>query len=526
MTDRRRGAIASPDRRATEAGCDVLAAGGNAVDAAVAAGLVLSVVAPYHCGLGGDVLALVWDGTPHGLISAGGAPAAADADAVRAAVDVARASGHPASSLPGTAGMPDTGALSVTVPGAVDGWLALLDTFGSWDPARVLGPAIRSAEEGTVVTPYAEDAARASRGRLGREPGWEAAFGGLRAGELLVQPALARTLRRIGADGRDAFYAGPMAEAIADTLAAQGSAMRVEDLSAHRPEWVAPLTARYRGREVLELPPPTQGVTALTALAVLDAVGPLPSDEAQAVHLQIEALRLALADREQYVGDPRGMGTTSEELLDPGRIARMGASIDRDHAMRWPPARPAPGGTAYVCAADGDGLLVSLIQSNFRGFGSGVVVDAGGFGLNDRGAHLSLDPAAPNAYGPGRRPLHTLIPALVLHDRSPRFVMGTMGGDAQPQVHVQLLGHLLDRGLDLAAALEAPRFVIDVADGSVGLEPALLAGIGADLRARGHDVRPLASAGLAGHAHLIDVDGMGATAVASDPRCDGSAASV
>jgi gamma-glutamyltranspeptidase / glutathione hydrolase len=309
------------------------------------------------------------------------------------------------------------------------------------------------------------------------------------------------------------------------TLARHGSAMTVEDLATHRAEWVTPLSGRYRDVEVLELPPPTQGVSVLTALAMLDALGPLPDDVALARHLQVEAVRASMADRQQHVGDPASMRTTPEALLEPRRIAAMAAAVDPGRAGSWPVARPVPGGTAYLCTADADGLLVSLIQSNFKGFGSGVVVAEGGFGLHDRGAHLSLDPDAANAIGPGRRPLHTLIPALVLRDGAPYYVMGTMGGDAQAQVHVQLLGHLVDRGSDVAAAVAAPRFVVDVADGSVALEDGIEPEVREGLGSRGHALKSLADAALAGHAHVIEVVADG-YAVASDPRCDGAAAGI
>jgi gamma-glutamyltranspeptidase / glutathione hydrolase len=521
-----RGAVATPNHHATYAGRDVLAAGGNAVDAVVAAGLVLAVVTPYHCGLGGDVLAMVWDGGPRGLLSVGAAPAGADSDQVRAALAARRATGaEDIPSLPGTGGMPDRGALSVTVPGAVAGWIALLEEHGSWSFARVAEHAIRFAEEGFVVSEFASTSVTRSRPRLGEEPGWEQTFGGMRAGERFVQPTLARTLRAIADGGASAFYEGDIAAAIARTLADHGSAMTAEDIAAHRPEWVEPLSGTYRGLTVLELPPPTQGISVLTALAILEELGPLPDDPVEALHLQVEAVRASMADRQEHVGDPTTMRTTPEELLAPGRIARIAASVDRTRAGTWPTARPAPGGTAYLCAADADGRMVSLIQSNFKGFGSGVVVTEGGFGLHNRGSHLSLDPDDANAIGPRRRPLHTLVPALVLEDGAPRYVMGTMGGDAQAQVHVQMLGHLRDRGRGLAETLEQPRFVVEVGDGSVALEPETDPALAAGLAALGHVVTTLPDPALAGHAHLIAPRPHGYD-VASDPRCDGAASGV
>jgi gamma-glutamyltranspeptidase/glutathione hydrolase len=518
-----RGAIATPNHFATSAGRDVLAAGGNAVDAAVAAGLVLAVVTPYHCGFGGDLLAIVWDGQADGLFSIGTSPGGATPEAVRAVLDArTQAGAEPIPSMPGTAGMPDRGPLSVTVPGAVAGWMELLDRYGSWSAERVAEHALRFAEQGFVISAYAARTVEAARPRLGDQPGWEPTFGGLREGDRFVQPALARTIRTVVEHGPRAFYEGPIAERIAETLQAHGSTMTADDLAAHAVEWVKPLEGAYRGLTVLEMPPPTQGISALTALAVLDALGPLPHDPAEAVHLQVEAIRAAMADRQEHVGDPATMRTTPAELLAADRIAAVAASIDRGRAGSWPTARPAPSGTAYLCTADADGMLVSLIQSNFKGFGSGVVVEQDGFGLHNRGSHFSLDPSDANAIGPRRRPLHTLVPALVLQDGAPRFVMGTMGGDAQPQVHVQLLGQLVDRGRTPAEALASPRFVVDVGDGSVMVEPEMDTAVVDGLRERGHVVTTLPKKPLAGQAHLI-APVEGGYDVASEPRCDSGA---
>lgn len=520
-----RGAIATPNHHATAAGQKVLADGGNAVDAAVAAGLVLAVVTPYHCGLGGDALAIVWDGRAHGMMSVGRAPSGASPEQIETAL-ARRGSGAPLiASLPGTAGMPEHGALSATVPGAVAGWFALLTSHGSWSPERVAEPALRLAEDGFVVSTFAARMVSAARPRLGGQPGWEETFGRMRSGARFLQPELARTLRRIVDRGPDAFYSGPSAEAMQRTLAEHGSAMTLDDIAAHRVEWVAPLSGVYRDLEVLEFPPPTQGVTALTALGILDALGPAAEDPTEAMHLQIEAVKAAMADRQEHVGDPFTMRTTPSELLDPERISALASGIDRNRAGSWPPARPAPEGTAYLCAADDDGLMISLMQSNFKGFGSGVVVTELGFGLHNRGAHFSLDLDDANAIGPGARPLHTLIPALVLAEGAPRLLMGTMGGDAQAQIHVQLLGHIVDRGLPLAEALAEPRFVVDVSDGSVAIEPDVSPDVIKGLQTTGHAVTALTRIESAGHAHLI-APGAAGYDVASDPRCDGGAAGI
>jgi gamma-glutamyltranspeptidase / glutathione hydrolase len=515
------GCVASPHHLASAAGQAVLADGGNAVDAAVAANLVLAVVTPYHCGVGGDLLAIVWDGRATGVMSIGRAPAGATPEAIRAAI-AAGHGGDPARSLPGTGGMPTFGALPVTVPGAVAGWWHLLDRWGSRGFDAVAAPAIRLARDGFPVSAHGAAHVAAARPALATQPGWADHYGRMRAGERFVQPELAATLGTIAAEGPDVVYAGPIGERIAATLQADGATLTLDDLAAHRVEEVDPLVGRYRDVEVLELPPPTQGVTALTALGIVAARGPLPDDLHLATHLQVEAVRAALADRQEHLADPDRMTTTPAALLAPDRLAAVAAGIDPDRAAPWPPARPAPGGTAYLCAADGDGLLVSLIQSNFVGFGSGVVVPGTGIGLHDRGAHFSLDPDDPACIGPRRRPPHTLIPALALRDGAPWLVFGTMGGDGQPQTHVQLLGQLVDRGVDVQAAIDAPRWVVDVADGSLAVEARAPADLVRALTDRGHAVRLLAPYDhLAGHAHAIEVTAAG-YAGGTDPRCEGA----
>jgi len=513
------GCVASPHHLASSAGQVVLADGGNAIDAAVAANLVLSVVTPYHCGVGGDLLAIVWDGQATGVMSIGAAPAGATPEAIRSAIDAGH--GDPTYSLPGTAGMPTFGALPVTVPGAVAGWFDLLDRWGSRSFGALSTAARHLAAEGFPVSPHAAGYPERARTRLREQPGWEDHYGRMRAGERFVQSELAGTLTTLADEGPAAFYRGALATTIVEHLQERGSTMTHDDLAAHEVETCTPLTTSYREVEVLELPPPTQGVTALTGLGIVAAAGPFPTDPIDAAHLQIEAVRAALADREEHVADPRSMQVDVEGLLAPARLDRIAAAIDPQRAGSWPPSRPAPGGTAYLCAADRDGLLVSLIQSNFVGFGSGVVVPGTGIGLHDRGAHFSLDPSDPNIIGPRKRPLHTLIPGLALRDGAPWLVFGTMGGDGQAQIHVQLLGQLVDRGLDAQAAIDAPRWIVDVADGSVAIEERAR-DVAAGLRARGHEVTLLdAYDYTAGHAHAIAVTPAG-YAGASDPRCEGA----
>jgi gamma-glutamyltranspeptidase / glutathione hydrolase len=511
--------VVSPHHLATEAGRQVLADGGNAVDAVVATGLALAVATPYHCGLGGDLVAQVWDGAPAGVLSAGAAPAGATPTAIRRAMED---SGAATGAEPGTGGMPGRGALCVTVPGAVAGWFHLLQRWGTRSFAAVVAPALALARDGIEVSGHGAALARDGLAAFDHAAPLVAAFGGMRAPGRFRQPALAATLQRLADEGPDGFYRGELAERIVAALTAGGSTMTTDDLAAHAVEEVAPLRGRFRDLEVLQLPPPTQGVTALTALGVLEALGPAPNDPALDVHLQVEAVRAAMADRQEHLGDPADTHATVPALLDAARLRELAASIDPDRAAGWPPARSTPGGTAYLCAADADGLAVSLSQSNFRGFGSGVMVDGAGFALHNRGAHFTLDDG-PGRIGPGRRARHTLIPAMALRDGAPWLLLGTMGGDAQPQIHVQLLTRLLDQRLDLDATLDAPRFVVDVADGSVSLEERTDTVIVEGLRARGHRVRSLPDRTAAtGHAHLLAMGAHGLGA-ATDPRTEGAA---
>jgi gamma-glutamyltranspeptidase / glutathione hydrolase len=518
-----RGTVASPHHLASAEGARVLAAGGNAVDAAVAANLVLAVVTPYHCGVGGDLLAIVHDGEATGVLSVGRMPAGATPDAVRAAMDAGH--GGPVA-LPGTDGMPTFGALPVSVPGAAAGWQHLLDRWGSRSFGDVAAGAVALAAEGFPVSAQAAGHVDRARRVLADQPGWSDTFSPMRAGERFVQADLAATLRALADDGPGAIHGGAIGERIVEVLGAHGSTMTTADLAAHAVREVAPLAGRYRDRTVLELPPPTQGVTALTALGVLDRLTPRSDDEAPlAWHHEVEAVRFALRDRQAHVGDPRTMRVDAADLYASDRLDGLAAAIADDRAAELDLGRPAPGGTAYLCAADRDGLVVSLIQSNFVGFGSGVVVPGAGFGLHDRGAHLRLspvDPDAPNVLAPGVEPLHTLIPAMTLHDGRPDLVFGTMGGDGQAQIHAQLLRRIVDAGQDLQDAIDAPRFVVDLTDGTVVVEGRAPGTVIDGLRGRGHVVRVTGGYDHgAGHAHAIRARPAGFEG-ASDPRCEGA----
>ncbi|MEP7082269.1 MAG: gamma-glutamyltransferase, partial [Chloroflexota bacterium] len=408
------GMVVTPHPLATQAGVEALRAGGTAVDAAVAANAMLAVVYCNACGIGGDAFALVWDpgeGRLNGFNGSGRSPAALTIEAVREA-------GHEA--------MPIRGALPVTVPGAVDAWAQLVERFGRRSLADALTPAARTAESGYALTAINarsiegflsdfDDAARAVFAPGGRAPS---------AGDTLRQPLLAATLRAIVDGGRDAYYGGPIGAEIAQALQAAGGVMTADDIAAHRGDWADPISTTYAGVEVATMPPNSQGITALMALNVL---GVLAADPAwpdlrltpagslldpDRLHAQIEALKVAWSERDRCVADPdRGLADPAD-LLAPAHARWMASRLAPDRARRLEPTNPPGGGTVYLCAADADGMMVSLIESNYMGFGSGIMGGSTGIMLQNRGAYFSLDPDHPNALAPGSRTLHTLMPGM------------------------------------------------------------------------------------------------------------------
>ena len=494
---------------ASEAGLEILKKGGNAVDAAVATNLTLGVVLPYLCGYGGDLFAIVWKDGLFAYNGSGRAPAAATVDAVRSAA--------------GSERMPVFGPLSVTVPGAVAGWFDLLERFGTRSFEELAGPALRYAREGFVVSAKAMQSILRSRERFAWSAEWLAVYGASREGGLLVQADLARTIERLAQDGPDPYYRGIIAEAIATHVRSLGGLMAPEDLAEHAGEPMEPLSTRYRGVEVFELPPNTQGVTALEALNIVQWLGAPAPDGPDRHHAMIEASKLALADRDGHVTDPASMRVPGRLLASPEWAAARASSIDPRRASEPAAGRAAGGGTAYLCAADGDGLLVSLIQSNYMGFGSGVTVPGWGINLQNRGAFFSVDPEHVNVIAPRKRTLHTLIPAMAFRDGRPWLVFGTMGGDGQAQTHLQLMARIIDDGRDVQSAIDAPRWVVSPDDWSVKAESRFDAGILDELARRGHRLSITADYdSLMGHAHAIEVTGEGYEA-GTDPRAEGAA---
>jgi gamma-glutamyltranspeptidase / glutathione hydrolase len=503
-----RAGVATPHYLASTAGLATLARGGNALDAAIAANLALGVVAPYLCGYGGDVFAIVWDGRLNGYLGSGRSPRAATIDALRdRAFD---------------GSMPTFGPHAVPVPGAIAGWFDLLDRWGTRSFGELAEPALAYARNGFELTPMGEVYVLGSLAMYEEFPALQAAYGDAKAGRVLRQPGLARTIEKLANDGPDAYYRGPIGAAIAEAVQAEGGLLTTDDLASHEGRWAEPLRARYRDVEIAELPPPTQGIVALEAMRILDGLA-LPADGPDRHHLLIEAMKLALEDRNDYVSDPDAMTVTPEAMLADEWIAERRARIDPNRAASPEAGAAHVGGTAYLCAADDDGLLVSLIQSNFLSFGSGVHVSEWGINLNNRGSSFTLDASRVNALAPAKLPMHTLIPAMAMRDGQPWIVFGSMGGDSQAQIQVQLLAHMTDDGDDPQDALDAPRWCIDPSTWTMRAERAFPPEWFEALRARGHKPKSTGrgDAGM-GHAHAIECTA-GGYAVATEPRAEGAA---
>jgi gamma-glutamyltranspeptidase / glutathione hydrolase len=502
------GGVATPHYLASTAGLVTLARGGNAVDVVVAANLTLGVVAPYLCGYGGDVFAIVWDGELHGYLGSGRSPSAATIEAVSGRVDADT--------------MPVFGHHVVTVPGAVAGWFELLDRWGTRSFGELAEVALGFARDGFELTPTGAMFIAGSAAMYEGFPDIQAVYADVEAGRPLRQPGMARTIETLAADGPDAYYRGQIAADIANAVQAGGGLLTTDDLASHRGRWVEPLLAPYRDVEVVELPPPTQGVTALEALRILDGF-PLPADGPDRHHLLIEAMKIAIQDRDEHVSDPDVMTVAPQEMLTPDWIDERRERIDPQHAATPTPGAAHVGGTAYLCAADGDGLLVSLIQSNFLSFGSGVHVPEWGINLNNRGSSFTLDATSTNSLAPAKLPMHTLIPAMAMRDGEPWTLFGSMGGDSQAQIQVELLAHLVDDGDDPQDALDAPRWCIDPSSWTLRAERAFRPEWFDALRALGHDPQRAGrvDAGM-GHAHAIQRT-PGGYAVATEPRAEGAA---
>jgi gamma-glutamyltranspeptidase / glutathione hydrolase len=507
------GMAATSHPLASRVAIETLRAGGNAADAAVAAVAVLCVVEPHMTGIGGDCFAMIhMPGRPvWGYNGSGRAGAGASLDALLAQ---------------GMRMIAPDSIHAVTVPGAIDAWAAILAAHGRFSLDRVLAPAIHYGESGfPVAARIAWDWAQAV-GKLRSDAGAARHLlfdGGAPAeGDVVRLPALAQSLKTIAAQGPRAFYEGELAQDMVATVAARGSFLAAEDFARHRGEVVAPIATNYRGLDVLELPPNTQGLTALVLLNILErfdfaALDPLGTDR---FHLTLEAARLAYAVRDTHIADPAAMRVSPLDLLDKNFAAKLAARIDR--ATRVPlPRAPAPGDdTVYLTVVDRDRMAVSLINTLYSTFGVGICTEKTGIMLTNRGACFVLDPDHPNAFGPGKRPMHTIIPALAFRDGRCELSFGVMGAHYQPMGHAQVITNMVDYGMDVQAAIDAPRafFVGDSAVVEEGLPQATVDG----LRVRRHDV--IRAPSPWGGAQAIGIDWQrGVLIGASDPRKDGCA---
>jgi gamma-glutamyltranspeptidase/glutathione hydrolase len=516
-----RNVVSTSHPLAAQAGVRILQQGGNAVDAAVAAAAAMTLVEPVSNGLGSDAFAIVWDGARlHGLNASGPAPAAW--------TPAYFARRHPAAVAP-----PMRGIDAVTVPGAVRGWAALSERFGRLPFAELMAPAIEIAERGFAVPPVVQHKWAAAAPLLGALPGFAETFlprGRVPAvGELFRLPAAARALRAIADSRGEALYTGEVAAALVAFARAQGGALAAADLAAYSPEWVEPIARTYRGYTLHEIPPNGQGIAALIALGILERfdLASLPVDSAACQHLQVEAMKLAFADVYRHCAELAAMTVTPQDLLDDAYLAARARLVDPARAQAFAPGNPVRGGTIYLTAADERGMMVSFIQSNYMGFGSGCVEPTFGVSLHNRGHGFSLDPASPNVVAPRKRPFHTIIPAFLTRDGAPVMSFGVMGGNMQPQGHVQTLVRMLDHRQGPQAACDAPRWRFN-AGRSLNVEAAMPAATVAGLAALGHEIEPLDDAyqdfGAGQFIWRLGDPAAEGYVAASDPRRDGQAA--
>jgi gamma-glutamyltranspeptidase/glutathione hydrolase len=467
-----------------QAGLRMLLKGGNAVDAAVAAAAAMTIVEPVSNGLGSDAFCILWDGAGlHGLNASGRAPQAWTPDYFKNRYGA------------GATTPPKRGIDSVTVPGAVSSWVALSARFGKLPFATLMEPAIDLAERGYGVTPVVQQKWAAPVEELKSLPGFAQAFSphgrAPAVGELFRFPAAALALRAIAATKGEAFYSGEIAQALAKFSAQLGGSLSVQDLAAHQAEWVTPIAKNYRGYTLHEIPPNGQGMAALIALGILDQfdLGAMPVDGVDSQHLQIEAMKLAFADVYRFVAEPSSMEVTPQQMLDQAYLSSRARLIDLGRAQDFQAGTPSDphrrGGTVYITAADESGMMVSFIQSNYMGFGSGCVEPTFGISLQNRGHGFSLQPDSPNRVAPGKRPFHTIIPAFLTRDGRPVMSFGVMGANMQPQGHLQTLVRMLDYGQNPQAACDAPRWRFN-AGLEINVEASMQAATVQGLSQRGH----------------------------------------
>lgn len=526
MVISRDGIVAAENPLAAQAGANILAQGGHAVDAAIAANAVMGLVAPMSNGIGGDLFAIVYEaktGKLYGLNASGWAPRGLTIEFLKSK---------------GLERMPQRGIHSFTVPGAVDGWAQLHGRFGRLKLADDLGPAIHYAEEGFPVTEWVSGLWAASEARLRETESAARTFlpGGRapRVGEVFRNPDLAWSYKQIAAQGRDAFYKGKVAQRIVAYSKQQGGTMDAADLAEWSSEWVEPISTNYRGWSVYEIPPNGQGIAALAMLNLMEnyPLGEYGHNSARALHVIIEAKKLAYADMQRYVADPKFSKIPVSGILSKDYARECAGLIDPAKAnCRVTPGTPPEAGsdTIYLSVVDREGNIVSLIQSNYAsvGFGSGLVAEGTGFALQNRGGLFTLDPAHPNALAGRKRPLHTIIPAFMAKGDI-RIAFGIMGGWNQSQAHAQFVSNVVDHGMNIQAALEAARFTKDTFDGcDVQMEGRIPAAVRTELEKLGHKIEvrgDYTRATGGGQAVLRDFSAR-VNYGASDPRKDGAAVS-
>jgi gamma-glutamyltranspeptidase/glutathione hydrolase len=528
----RHGMVAAAQPLAVQIGIQVLKEGGSAVDAAIATNAALALMEPVSCGLGGDLFALVWDpsgeGKLYGLNASGRAPKALTIDKVPAA---------------NSGLIPLYSPYAWSVPGAAGGWFDLHKRFGKLPMSRLLQPAIDAAEEGFPVSEIISGSWQRSISRFGDKPGFADVFlpGGKapKEGEIFANPALANTLKLLAKGGWDAYYNGPISKAIVEYSDKVGGFFSAEDFSEHASEWVEPISTTYRGHTVWELPPNGQGLAALQMLNILEGfdIAAMGRDSADFWHVLIEAKKIAYEDRARYYADPAFAELPIEGLLDKGYAKERTKLIKMERAARrLEPGNPnlRHGDTTFLVAADSNGMMVSLIQSNYTGFGSGYVVPELGFGIQNRGGLFNLDPEHPNSLQPGKRPFHTIIPAFFGENGTPTMAFGVMGGDMQPQGHVQIVLNLVDFGMNLQEAGDAPRMHhsgiseptgrVYTDGGAVHLESGIPIEVRRELIRRGHRLLEDTGGVFGGYQAIRLNPKTGVYSGATESRKDGAAA--
>ncbi len=509
-----RNVVATSQPLASQAGLRMLMRGGNAVDAALAAAITLTIVEPTSNGIGSDAFAILWDGSSlHGLNASGRSPA-----------------GWTEERFAGLESMPRQGWDTVTVPGAVSAWRALSERFGRLPFIELFEPAIDYAENGFPVSPIVA-ASWAKAGEIFRDgPGFAEAFlpdgEAPDAGQTFRLPAAARSLRRIAASGGDDFYRGELAREMVAFSDRCGGAMTLDDLASHQADWCGTISMNWGDTQVHEIPPNGQGIAALIALGILNnfpELAELSPDSEESIHLQLEAMKLAFADLHHYVADPAHMAVSSEALLDSEYLRSRASLISREQAGRPDYGLPPRSGTVYLTVADKDGMMVSFIQSNYMGFGSGVVVPGTGISLQNRGCGFRTVPGHANSVGPRKRPFQTIIPAFAMRGGQPLMSFGVMGGAMQAQGHAQMALRVLTHGQNPQAASDAPRWQV-MEGGEIWVEAPMDSSVVEGLRRRGHQVavQPGWANGSFGGAQLILREGDGYVA-GSDQRKDGMA---